>query len=30
LSADIRVEDLGEVTFKGKQQAVKVFAVKRD
>jgi adenylate cyclase len=30
LSADIRVMDLGKVTFKGKQQAVNIFAVIRD
>jgi len=28
LSSEIQVEDLGEVSFKGKQQAVKVFAVR--
>jgi class 3 adenylate cyclase len=28
LPADIQVEDLGEVSFKGKQQAVQVFAVR--
>jgi class 3 adenylate cyclase len=27
LPAHIRVEEIGEVTFKGKQQAVRVFAV---
>jgi class 3 adenylate cyclase len=30
LPAQIRVEDIGEITFKGKQQAVGVFAVSRN
>ncbi len=30
LSADIQVDDLGEVIFKGKQQAVNIFAVNKD
>ena len=30
LPSDIQVEDLGEVSFKGKQQAVNIFAVKKD
>ena len=28
LTTDIQVEELGEVSFKGKQQAVEVFAVR--
>lgn len=30
LPTDIQVENLGEVAFKGKQQAVNVFAIKKD
>jgi class 3 adenylate cyclase len=30
LPADIKVEDLGEVAFKGKQKAVNIFAVSQD